>query len=68
MAQTVLTYNGAHSPYHKNGVKKQTNKKHTGIPIMAQQLTNLTSIREVMGSVPGLVQWVKDPAWPGAVV
>ena len=37
---------------------------HIGVPVMAQHLTNLTSIREDVGSICGLAQWVKDLVLP----
>ena len=42
--------------------KRQKLSKHPGVPIVAQQLANLTSIHEDKVSIPGLAQWIKVPA------
>ena len=34
-------------------------RKKFGVPIVAQQVTNLTSVQEDVGSIPGLAQWLR---------
>ena len=35
-----------------------------GVPIVAQQKTNLTGIHEDASSIPSLAQWVQDSTLP----
>ena len=37
-------------------------KAKTGVPVMAHWKTNPTTNHEVVGLIPDLAQWVKDPA------
>ena len=46
------------------GKKNLKKNGSVGVLVVAQQLTNLTRNHEVVRSVPGLAQWVKDPMLP----
>ena len=52
--------------------EKKKKKANLGVPIVAQQVMNLSSIRKDVGSVPGLPQWVKlqdrSQTWLGSDV
>ena len=43
-----------------------TPKELLGVPAVGQGIKNPTSIQEDVGSIPGLIQWVKDLVLPQA--
>ena len=67
---------GETTAHLKNTWKKGTSQPkpshlnwfNISVPVVAQQVNNLTSIHEDAASIPGLTQWVKDLVVPWAVV
>ena len=43
------------------GIFREKKKKEEGVSVVAHRVMNPTSIQEDAGSIPGLVEWVKDP-------
>ena len=63
------------SPNHTDSSKYHACQNSVGsfknpdarVPLVAQQVKRLTYVYEDVGSIPGFVQWVKDPSSPQAV-
>ena len=52
----LMTKQGTRSPH------PESETKSIGVSLHGSALTILTGIHEVSGSLPGLTQWVKEPA------
>ena len=46
------------------GQKEKVKKEKTRVPFVAQWLMNPRRIHDNEGLIPGLAQWVRDPASP----
>ena len=57
LPQLWLRFNPWPRNFHRLQVWPKS--KSVGVPVVAQQLVNRTSIHEESGLIPGLAQWVK---------
>ena len=60
----VSLLNGPHRAHLPCQVRTQQEDGYLVVPVVAQWLMNLNRDHEVVGSIPGLAQWAKDPALP----
>ena len=63
-----LSYQEAHQTLKLKGLVEMTSIKFriVGVSLAAQRVKNTTSISEDVSLIPGLAQWVQDPALPQA--
>ena len=59
----IFKWNHGTSPPSQAGSEQFVNR-YPGVSVVAQRVTNPTSIHEEVGLIPGLAQWVKNPVLP----